>query len=281
MQVNVYAKLNLSLNVFPKQGNFHSIDSVVTSINLFDQVEVVARKDKKVVLKGFMPTRENIAYKTAVAFMSQFDTNGVTISIKKGIPVGAGMGGSSADSAGVIYCMCNLFNVDIRCQQVADLCASLGSDISFMLRGGIARMQGKGDAITFGELPVDLHFALTCFPVSMSTADVYRAFDELPTQPHVDCEKMFRLLCDGVFACGYQNNNLQPACQSLSAYAQSYIHCVRDLGFVPNMTGSGSSYYVWCNSQQDAENVAEQLKNRGFSCVLVNSVLCGIELVGC
>lgn len=281
MRVKVYAKLNLSLNAFPKRGNFHPIDSVVTSINLFDQVEVSARKDKKVVIKGFMPTMENIAYKTAVAFVSQFDTNGVTISIKKGIPIGAGMGGSSADSAGVIYCMCKLFNVDIYCQQVADLCASLGSDISFMLHGGIARMKGKGDDVTFGELPIDLHFALTCFPVSMSTADVYKVFDNLPTQSHVDCEKMFQLLCDGAPAYEYQNNNLQPACQSLSAYAQGYLHCAHDLGYVPNMTGSGSAYYVWCNSQQDAENVAEQLKSRGFSCVVLNSVHYGIELVGC
>lgn len=279
MKVKVYAKLNLSLNVFPKQGNFHPIDSVVTSINLFDQVEVVARKDKKIVVKGFMPTKENIAYKTAVAFMSQFDTNGVTVTIKKGIPAGAGMGGSSADSAGVIYCMCKLFNVDICCQKVLDLCATLGSDISFMLHGGLARMQGKGDDVTFGQHPDNLYFALTCFPVSMSTAEVYQAFDDLPIQPHVDCAKMFQLLCDGAMPFALQNNNLQLACQSLSAYAQGYLHCVGDLGYLPNMTGSGSAYYVWCNSQQDVESVAQQLKNRGFRCVVVSSVPYGIEQI--
>lgn len=279
MKVKVYAKLNLSLNVFPKRGNFHPIDSVVTSINLFDQVEVISRKDKKVVIKGFMPTKENVAHKTAAAFMSQFDTNGVTISIKKGIPVGAGMGGSSADSAAVIYCMCKLFDVDIRCQKVVDLCASLGSDISFMLLGGVARMQGKGDDVTFGQCPDGLYFALTCFPVVMSTADVYQAFDDLPDQPHADCAKMFQLLCDGATPFEMQNNNLQVACQSLSAYAQGYLHCARDLGYRPNMTGSGSAYYVWCNNQQDAENVAEQLNNCGFSCVVVHSVPYGIEQI--
>lgn len=279
MKVKVYAKLNLSLNVFSKQGNFHPIDSVVTSINLFDQVDVVARKDKKVVIKGFMPTKENIAYKTAVAFVSQFDTNGVTIAIKKGIPVGSGMGGSSADAAGVIYCMCNLFNVDIGCQKVSDLCATLGSDISFMLHGGLARMQGKGDDVTFGQCPDILHFAITCFAVGMSAAEVYQEFDNLPTQPHVDCAKMFQLLCDGEIPLQMQNNNLQSACQSLTAYAQGYLHCARDLGYLPNMTGSGSAYYVWCNNQQDAENVAEQLKNRGFSCIVVHSVPYGIEQI--
>lgn len=280
MKVKVYAKLNLTLNVFPKVGNFHPLDSVVTSVSLFDVVEVTPRKDKKVKVKGFMPTPDNIAYKTAVAFIAQFDTFGVNISIKKGIPVGAGMGGSSADSAGVIYCMCKLFDVDMQSEQVATLCASLGSDISFMLRGGIARMQGKGDDVTFGECPIDLHFALTCFVESMSTADVYNTFDSLPQQRHIDSAKLFNMLCDGNFDTKLQNNNLQPACQSISSYAQSYLQCARDLGYTPNMTGSGSAYYIWCESLLDAEQATLSLKQKGFNCSVVQSVPVGIEQIG-
>ncbi len=278
MKVKVYAKLNLALNVFAKVDNFHPIDSVVTSVNLFDVVEVKPRKDKKVKIKGFMPTVENIAYKTAVAFVQQFDTFGVDISIKKSIPVGAGMGGSSADSAGVIYCMCHLFGVDIQCEQVAKLCASLGSDITFMLRGGIARMQGKGDDVTFGSCPIDLYFALTRFPISMSTADVYCAFDQLSEQSQVDCQKLFELLCDGQVDFTLQNNHLQLACQSLSSYAQSYLQCARDNKICPNMTGSGSAYYVWCVSLSDAEKVAKMLKDCGFDGIVAHSVPFGIEL---
>lgn len=277
MKVKVYAKLNLTLNVFPKVGNFHPIDSVVTSVNIWDQIEVKPRKDKKVKLKGFMPTVDNIAYKTAVAFVEQFDTFGVNIDIKKGIPIGAGVGGSSADSAGVIYCMCKLFDIDLQSEPVAKLCASLGSDITFMLKGGIARMQGKGDDVTFGECPFNLYFALTRFSQSMSTADVYNAFDTLPEQRKTDSEKLFNLLCNGNLAIELQNNNLQSACQSLSSYAQSYIQCVRDLGYTPNMTGSGSAYYVWCQSQTDAERVTRMLQERGFNATVVHSVPCGIE----
>lgn len=279
MKVKVYAKLNLALNVFPKKGNFHPIDSVVTSVSIWDVVEVTARKDKRVKLKGFMPTTDNIAYKTAMAFVEQFDTLGVNITIKKGIPIGAGMGGSSADSAGVIYCMCKLFGVDTDSEQVAKLCASLGSDISFMLKGGIARMQGKGDDVTFGKCPFNLYFALTRFPVSMSTAEVYSTFDNLPEQRHTDCDKLFRLLWDGNLVIELQNNNLQPACQSLSSYAQSYLQCASDLGFTPNMTGSGSAYYIWCNTQEEAEQVTSALKQKGYNCSLVQSVLVGIEVV--
>lgn len=279
MKVKVYAKLNLTLNVYPKVGNFHPIDSVVTSVSLWDVVEVKPRMDKKVKVKGFMPTPDNIAYKTAMAFVAQFDTLGVDITIKKGIPVGAGMGGSSADSAGVIYCMCKLFDVDVQSEQVATLCASLGSDISFMLKGGIARMQGKGDDVTFGNCPLDLHFALTTFAQSMSTADVYHAFDSLPEQPKTNSQQLFNLLCDGNWDTQLQNNNLQPACQSLSSYAQSYLQCATDLGCSPNMTGSGSAYYIWCNSQEEAEQVTSALKQKGFNCSVVQSVPVGVEVI--
>ena len=279
MKVKVFAKLNLTLNVFPKEGKFHPIDSVVTSVSLWDVVEVKPRKDKRVKIKGFMPTAENIAYKTAMAFVAQFDTLGVDITIKKGIPVGAGMGGSSADSAGVIYCMCKLFDVDVQSEQVATLCAFLGSDISFMLKGGIARMQGKGDDVTFGNCPLDLHFALTTFTQSMSTADVYHAFDSLPEQPKTNSQQMFNLLCDGNWDTQLQNNNLQPACQSLSSYAQSYLQCATDLGYSPNMTGSGSAYYIWCNSQEEAEQVTSALKQKGFNCSVVQSVPVGVEVI--
>lgn len=277
MKVKVYAKLNLTLNVFPKVGNFHPIDSVVTSVNIWDQIEVTPRKDKKVKLKGFMPTVDNIAYKTAVAFVEQFDTFGVNIDIRKGIPIGAGMGGSSADSAGVIYCMCKLFDIDLQCKQVAKLCESLGSDITFMLKGGIARMQGKGDDVTFGECPFNLYFALTRFSQSMSTADVYNAFDTLPEQRKTDSEKLFNLLCNGNLAIELQNNNLQSACQSLSSYAQSYIQCVRDLGYTPNMTGSGSAYYIWCTNQTNAQTVTKLIQQKGFNCAVVHSVPVGVE----
>lgn len=277
MKVKVYAKLNLTLNVFPKVGNFHPIDSIVTSVNIWDQIEVTPRKDKKVKLKGFMPTVDNIAYKTAVAFVEQFDTFGVNIDIKKGIPIGAGMGGSSADSAGVIYCMCKLFDIDLQSESVAKLCASLGSDITFMLRGGLARMQGKGDDVTFGECPFNLYFALTRFSQSMSTADVYNAFDTLPEQRKTDSEKLFNLLCNGNLAIELQNNNLQSACQSLSSYAQSYIQCVRDLGYTPNMTGSGSAYYIWCTNQTNAQTVTKLIQQKGFNCAVVHSVPVGVE----
>ncbi|MCM1195408.1 MAG: 4-(cytidine 5'-diphospho)-2-C-methyl-D-erythritol kinase, partial [Firmicutes bacterium] len=146
MKVKSYAKLNLTLNVSGVKNGFHDIDSLVTSVDIYDVVNVDTRNDGRInveKLKGIRNER-NAAYKAADAFIRRFGSFGVDVVIDKGIPFGAGMGGSSADAAAVIYCMCKLFDIEENSDEVQNICAEVGSDVSFMLRGGFGRMRGKG-----------------------------------------------------------------------------------------------------------------------------------------
>ena len=184
MKVKVYAKLNLTLNVGERQGAFHPIDSVATSVDIYDVVEVIPRADSHVNVCGVEAVEQerNTAYKAAVAFRSAFaakTTPGVDIFIQKGIPFGGGLGGSSADAAAVVYCMCKLFGVDVHSREIHELCASLGSDINFMLFGGLGRLQGKGDDVTYYKLSKPLYFALTTFDFPLSSKEMYDAYDLL------------------------------------------------------------------------------------------------------
>ena len=142
MKVQVCAKLNLTLNVFERQGKFHPIDSIATTVDICDVVTVTKRLDNLVTVSGVKGVEpcNNTAYKVAVAFCKQFGTTGVDISITKGIPFGGGFGGSSAVGSAVAYCMCKIFGVSL--DQVADICAETGSDLTFLLHGGLARPTG-------------------------------------------------------------------------------------------------------------------------------------------
>ena len=98
VKVKVFAKLNLTLNVGEKRGEFHPIDSVSTSVDICDVVEVVPRTDSQVNVYGVdnVEQERNTAYKAAVAFRHAFASKtlpGVDIFIKKGILFGAGLGG--------------------------------------------------------------------------------------------------------------------------------------------------------------------------------------------
>ncbi|MCH5153251.1 MAG: 4-(cytidine 5'-diphospho)-2-C-methyl-D-erythritol kinase [Clostridiales bacterium] len=285
MKVKVFAKLNLTLSVGAKQGEFHPIDSAATSVDISDVVEVVKRADSLVKVSGVdtIEQERNTAYKAAVAFRQAFAGKstaipGVDICIQKGIPFGGGLGGSSADAAAVVYCMCKLFNVDIHSPKVHELCAALGSDINFMLFGGLGRLTGKGDDVTYCKQSQPLYFALTTFDISMNSGVIYSAFDTLNAVQVNNTERVLSLLQQGANgeAITLLNNDLQQATLSVSSYANDYLDFIQAHNMCCNMTGSGSAYYVACQTAEQAWQVAELLNAHGFTTDVCKSVPNGI-----
>lgn len=295
MAVKVYAKLNLTLNVLGKREGYHNIDSVAVSADVFDVVQVVPRLDKRVTVSGCpnIPLRQNSAYKATRAFMEHFPVLmgskifdrhfpfGADIEITKGIPQGAGMGGSSADAAAVIYDLCQLYHVDVNSREVRKLCEKLGSDVSFMLLGGLGRLRGKGNAVEFFKLASPIYFALTTFDTSMSTAEVYSRFDDIGKSDltFADNAALLNALQSGALdnAFQYFNNHLQSAAASISDYANSYLRFCFSRGLSPNMTGSGSAYYVAFTDERQAAQAVDTLNADGFKTMLCRTVPCGME----
>lgn len=283
MKVKVFAKLNITLNVGRKQGDYHSVNSVAVSVDVFDIVQVMPRADNEITVSGMqLPTNQNVAFKAAQSFSQTFGTSGVDVTITKGIAMGAGMGGSSADSAAVIYCMCKLFDIDLHSDAVHKLCASLGSDVYFMLFGGLGRLHGRGEQVEFGRLASPIYFALTTFDYSCSTGEVYRNFDQYSSnQVYADNGKVMYLLQQGKNkqALQCQNNFLQYAVAHTDSYADEYLLTVSQLGYRANMTGSGSAYYVAFDNKEQAQGLVQQLSAEGYSTTLCSTVASGIELV--
>ena len=293
MRVKVYAKLNLTLSVGARQGEFHPIDSVATSIDLYDTVEVLPRADRAINVHGVdnIPTDTNTAYSAACAFVEAFSAPGVDISIQKGIPFGGGLGGSSADAAAVLYCMCRLHGVDVGCGKVREICSKLGCDVTFMLRGGLGRLRGKGDEVEYFALAHPLYFALTTFAQEMSSREVYSSFDRINKysfdkdklqQPFADERntELLTLLQQGASkkALQYLYNDLQPAATAINGYAEQYLKLTEAHGLCTVMTGSGSAYYVAFTSRAEAENAVDLLNSQGYSTILCQTVSCGIEV---
>lgn len=282
MKVKVYAKLNLTLDILGANNGYHDIDSVAVSADIFDVVTVEKRGDGAVNVTGLpqVRTEQNTAYKAACAFKSIFNVGGADISIAKSIPFGAGMGGSSADAAAVIYCLCKLYGVDVHSDKVNGVCASIGSDVSFMLKGGLARLRGKGDDVEFYNSLTPIYFALTTFSAQVSSKDAYDAYDKLSLgSTATDNGKLLKLLAGGDVNTAIKafNNNLQAAVSSVTDYAESYLKFAADRGFLPNMTGSGSAYYVAYGNAKEAEQTADELTANGFETVVCASVPRGIE----
>ena len=161
------------------------LDSLVVNIDLFDLLVLKKRKGalSSVTMKGMgsesIPPEKNNALKAAEAFSKAFGTDGADITVYKNIPIGGGLGGSSADVVGVLNGMAALYGVTdrARLKEIAD---SLGSDTGYMLDGGYARMMGRGEKVEKLDLTNKLHFLLICPNSSVSAGECYRTFDEQP-----------------------------------------------------------------------------------------------------
>ena len=115
-KVRAYAKINLTLEILGRAGGYHLLDSLVASVDVFDEIKLKKRKGKlsSVWMQGMgsesIPPEKNNALKAAERYSELFGTDGADIKILKNIPIGAGMGGSSADVAGVLNGMQKLYN---------------------------------------------------------------------------------------------------------------------------------------------------------------------------
>lgn len=182
--VKAYAKINICFDITGKdeENGMHFVDTVMQTIDLYDYITVTKRRDKTCIVSvEDEKVEDTIAIKAANLFVETFDTNGVDIRIVKRIPVGGGLGGSSADAAGVLRAMAILYEVDFAC--LTPLAHKLGSDVTFLLTGGLARCTGYGEKIE--ELPpLPPLCALVATPnTGVSTAEAYERYDKINKKP--------------------------------------------------------------------------------------------------
>ena len=249
VRVKSYAKLNLTLNITGVKDGYHMLDSVVTTVDLYDLIVIKKRRDKQVFITMHGCGSESIAFednnaaKAAQLFIEKFDTNGADITIYKNIPMGLGVGGSSADSAGVLRGLAKLYKInDIAGLKI--LADATGSDTRYMLSGGYARLFGRGDEVKPIDGNLKLNFLLLAPKEGVSTAQCYKTFDGFKSFGG-NSDDTENAIINGDKHSLSLNNALAPAAKILSADIQTAFDEL--LSFDPlavNMTGSGSGVYA-------------------------------------
>ena len=190
------AKINLTLDVTGKrEDGYHFVKMIMQTISLYDTLLIKKVQKPGIWLKcdvKWLPCDErNIAYKAAALMIETFGIKeGVSISIRKRIPVAAGLAGGSADCAAVIKGMNEIFKLGLDEEKLMELGSKLGSDVPFCIMEGTALAEGTGNILTRIDNCPELNIVLVKLPVSVSTATVYKNLNcyELPFHP--DTEKM-------------------------------------------------------------------------------------------
>ena len=257
------AKVNLVLAVGEKQeSGFHEVQTIMHSLALHDTLSMRRFDDEgsgdglQVMLKCessftidplLIKAEENIAYKAAVELakaLGRTQDETIEIILNKVIPAEAGLGGGSSNAAAALVGAATLWGVGVEDERVQEVASRLGADVSFFLKGGCARLSGKGDVFE-AQLEPRSGFVLLVRPdAGVSTGKAYAAFDEDPVLPSSEYLSSIAALDAAVDVSLY--NNLEKAACSVTPVVAQVLEWGRAAAGEENVVLCGSGSAVCC-----------------------------------
>lgn len=183
-------KINIGLNVISKRSdNFHDIQTVFYPVKfLSDALEIVDSSNNQDVVEvtGLSinePMEKNLCFKAIQLLRKDFDFPFVKLYLHKMVPMGAGLGGGSADATATLMLLNELYALNIETSQMIKYAAKLGSDCAFFVNDFPQLGQGRGEILSPVEVDLSGYFLLIVKPdIHISTADAYGRI-----KPNVDC----------------------------------------------------------------------------------------------
>lgn len=198
------AKINLGLDVCRRLENgYHEVKMVMQTIDLYDELILKKRQDPDIILlinsvDNLGKLEDNLIYKAARLMKEHYHiAQGIEISLKKNIPVAAGMAGGSTDAAAVMLAMNEMFALGRTKEELMEIALALGADIPFCIMGGTALAEGIGEKLTRLPQPPHAEIVVVKPPIMVSTAKVYQSIDLNKMDKHPDIDGMVKALEEG------------------------------------------------------------------------------------
>lgn len=260
------AKINLCLSVLGRRPDgYHELEMLMQAVGLYDEVRVersragiAVKCDSSAVPEG----EENIAWRAAREMVGLARAEGVSISIKKWIPVAAGLAGGSSDAAAVIYACNVIFGLGLSTERLAEIGERIGMDVPFFFYGPTALARGRGEVLESVPPPGSYWVLLVNPGFGISTAWVYKNLN-LRLTKRVDCNKISRL------AVGELSRALHNDLETVTAAAYPEIGRMKKAlmaagALGARMSGSGPTVFGIFDTENSCKAAAETLSNKGW-----------------
>lgn len=271
LELKAYGKINLGLDVVRKrEDGYHEVRMIMQTVNLYDKIVMEKNGTGEIRTETnlpYVPDGEgNLAYRAAKLLADEFGiAEGVTVKIKKCIPVAAGMAGGSTDAAAVMVGMNRLFSLGLSRKELMERGVKLGADVPYCIMRGTALSEGIGEILT--ELPPAPQCCLVLAKpqVSVSTKAVYGKLraNELTPEQHPDIDGMTEAIkngdLDGVIA--RLGNVLEtvtvPDHPEIGTIKNIMMECGAEGAL---MSGSGPTVFAIYKEEEKAKKACEVLK---------------------
>ncbi|KAF1295283.1 4-(cytidine 5'-diphospho)-2-C-methyl-D-erythritol kinase [Enterococcus sp. JM4C] len=262
------AKINLGLDVLHKRSDgYHELEMIMSSVDLADRLTIEEIAENKIIIetnRAFLPVdQRNHVYQAAMIVKERYGIDqGIKVSIKKSIPVAAGLGGGSTDCAAALRGLNRLWDLDLSVEELAAIGMEVGTDVPYCVYGKTALITGKGEKITpIPDMP-QCWVVLVKPRMSVSTGKVFKEvnMDELH-HPNIDELKA------AIYANDYHRMT-QAVGNSLEAITikrHPIIQQIKDRMIkygadATLMSGSGPTVYALCQQHSRAQRIYNGLK---------------------
>ena len=278
MRLKARAKINWTLDIVGQRADgYHLMDMLMQPVTLADDITLLPAENITLTTGGnpLLPADEkHLAYRAAMALKTHTGySGGAAIHVEKRIPVGAGMGGGSADAAAVLVGLNRLWGLNLSMEELEAIGLTLGADVPFCIRGGLTRTTGIGE--TMENLPCGRMYPLVVVQPcdGLSTKEIFTAFHEgvVDARPDNDTAALALAAGDSRALGSAMANVMQPVSALRRPAIGEAIRVLKEQGAVAaQMTGSGSAVFGVFESDAAADAAFEAVSTlweKTFRCI--------------
>lgn len=249
------AKINAFLQIVGKKDGYHLLESVLTTIDLFDLlvVEKTPEEETKIILEGEFGDKLDPNNNLFVTILDYFHKNfsipkNLRITLTKNIPVSAGLGGGSSNAAYFMMALNGMFNLNLSNEQLQELSFKFGSDIAFFIATkGSALIKGRGQIDKILPDFKKPKLLLVNPKKPLSTKDVFEKFDSAENKDEKDPWQ--------------KNNDLQNTAIKLMPEIKIILDELKNnKAQIAKMSGSGPSCFAIFENDEKLNRCYEKFK---------------------
>jgi len=273
MTLTAPAKINWFLKVIGKRDDgYHEIRSLMQCVSLSDKLIFEHSERITVITDAPIPLQGNLVCRAARMLQEISGTSqGVKITLKKEIPLAAGLGGGSSDAAVTLMGLNRLWKLNLSVDDLVGLGTRLGSDIPFFFSGPAAIVEGKGEIVR--PVPMRSYILLLVKPrFEVSTAWAYREIDEtneipmrnggLLTKEDNSFTLLYHAFEKGDFSSlsSLLRNDFEPyMIRRFPVVGEIKKNLLRSGALFTSMSGSGPTIFGVFEEFRDAEKASERM----------------------
>ncbi len=202
MQLKALAKINLGLDVLRRrEDGYHDVRMIMQTVRMFDRLALVKQDKEGIRVRTnlyYLPANENnLVYKAAKLLFEEFDIRGgLSIDLKKYIPVAAGMAGGSSDAAAVLYGVNRMYGLGLSREELMERAVKIGADVPYCILRGTALAEGIGEKLTPLSPMPPCNILVAKPGISVSTKYVYENLhaNDLRPEQHPDIDGILEAL---------------------------------------------------------------------------------------